>query len=97
MNQKHYSRHKSWMIILGLVLIVAFQGWLCIRLIGDRGMPDWDYRPIQDVPGESAYTLTAPYQPRPTQQHVQAEPDMEKSPLQILNLQRIYSLEGRRP
>jgi hypothetical protein len=24
--------------------IVAFQGWLAYTVIGDLGMPDWDYR-----------------------------------------------------
>ena len=89
--------NKAWMILLGLILIVAVQGWFTYRVIGDRGMPDWNYKVMQDVPGESVYTLTTPYHPLPTQQHVQFEPDREEQPLQILNLYETYHLEGQQP
>ena len=88
------STFKTWMIVLALVGIVAFQGGLSFFVIGDLGMPDWDYRPIKDVPGESAYTLMHPYHPVPYSQHVIGEQGKESYPLQILNLRETYDLQG---
>ncbi len=89
------SAFKTWLIVLALIGIVAFQGWLTFTVIGDLGMPDWDYRPIPDVPGESAFTLTHPYHPLPYPQHVLKEQGQEKYPLQILNLHETYDLQGK--
>ncbi|MGD2269502.1 MAG: hypothetical protein PVI06_03805 [Desulfobacterales bacterium] len=61
---------KTWLIIILLVLIVLVQGGLSYFIIGDRGQPDWDYRPVPDVPGESPYAI---YQPLPFPQHVKGE------------------------
>ena len=61
------SSAKTWVIVLLLLLIVLFQGGLAYVLIGDRGQPDWQYRPIKDVPGESSYAV---YEYLPFPQHV---------------------------
>ena len=68
--QHHTSALKTWIIILLLVLIVLVQGGLSYFLIGDRGQPDWDYRPVKDVPGESPYAI---YEKLPFPQHVKGE------------------------
>ena len=88
------SAVKTWLIVIALVAIVVFQGVLSFFVVGDLGMPDWDYRPIKDVPGESAYTLTHPYHLLPYPQHVVAEQGKEQYPLQILNLYETYDLQG---
>ena len=49
------SAIKTWLFVLFFVAIVFFQGWLAFTVIGDLGQPDWDYRPIKDVPAESAF------------------------------------------
>jgi len=92
--EKTRSVFKSWFIVLALVGIVAFQGLLSFGVIGDLGMPDWDYRPIKDVPGESAYTLMNPYHPLPYPQHVRGKQGAEQYPLRILNLYEAYDLRG---
>jgi len=74
------SAVKTWLLILFMVGIVAFQGWLAYTVIGDLGQPDWDYRPIMDVPGESSYTMIAPYHPLPYAQHVLGEQGEEENP-----------------
>ncbi len=61
---------KSWIIICLLVLFVAFKGGLAFYVIGDLGQPDWDYRPVKDIPAESPY---ATYQLLPHPQHVRGE------------------------
>lgn len=74
------SAAKTWLLIVCMVGWVAFKGWLAFTIIGDRGQPDWDYRPIRDVPGESAYAIHNPYHPLHYSQHVLAEQGKEKNP-----------------
>jgi len=78
--QHSISAFKTWFLILFFVAIVAFQGWLAYTLIGDRGQPGWDYRPIKDVPGESPYAIADPYHPLPYPQHVMKEQGREENP-----------------
>ena len=89
------SRLKTWLLVAACVAIVASQGWLTWTIIGDLGQPDWDYRPVRDVPGESAYTLTNPYHPLPFSQHVYGRQGDEYNPLRILNLYETYDLSGK--
>jgi len=61
------SELRSW-VIIGLVLgFIIFKGVFAFVAVGDRGMPDWDFRPVKDVPGESPYAV---YQKLPGGQHV---------------------------
>jgi hypothetical protein len=60
----------TWITIIALVLLVLLKGAVAFLLIGDRGQPGWDYRPVPDVPGESPYAI---YQPLPYPQHVRGE------------------------
>ena len=72
---EHHVAHepsltRTWFVVFLLLLIVLFQGGLAYYMIGDRGQPDWDYRPIKDVPGESAYAV---YEFLPFPQHVMGD------------------------
>ena len=77
------SAVKTWFLVLLMVGLVAFKGWLAFTFIGDLGMPDWDYRPIKDVPGESAYAIADPYHPLPHAQHIKGGLGKEENPLQL--------------
>ena len=77
------SAAMTWLLILCMVGWVIFKGWLAFTVIGDLGQPDWDYRPIKDVPGESAYAISNPYHSLPYAQHVQGELGKEKNPLHL--------------
>jgi hypothetical protein len=77
------SAIKTWFLVLLMVGWVAFKGWLAFTVIGDLGQPDWDYRPIMDVPGESAYAISDPYHPLPYAQHVMGELGQEENPSQL--------------
>lgn len=74
------TTRKAWLLILFMVGIVFFKGWLAFTVIGDRGQPDWDYRPIPDVPGESPYTIGDPYHLLPYPQHVYGAQGQEENP-----------------
>jgi hypothetical protein len=84
------SAVKTWFLILLMVGWVAFKGWLAYTVIGNLGPPDWDYRPILDVPGESAYTINNPYHPLPYAQHVKGALGQEENPSQL----RIIPFQG---
>lgn len=66
------SGHKestlvTWAVILLCVILILIQGLFAFSVVGDRGQPDWDYRPVKDVPGESPYAM---YEKLPYPQHV---------------------------
>lgn len=82
MHQEHsISSARAWLLVAAMVGIVFFQGWLAYTLIGDRGQPDWDYRPVPDVYGESPYAM---YPPVPYPQHVRGFQGQDSYPLQVL-------------
>lgn len=60
----------DWVIVLFLLIIVLGQGFFSFLVVGDRGQPGWEYRPVPDVPGESPYAI---YAPLPYPQHVRGE------------------------
>ena len=66
-NDSKESTLRTWLVILLLVTAVLAQGLLAMLVVGDQGPPTWDYRPLRDVPGESAYAI---YQKLPYPQHV---------------------------
>jgi hypothetical protein len=80
------SRTGTWLLVAALVGIVFFQGWLAYTVIGDLGQPDWDYRPIPDVYGESPYAM---YPPLPFPQHVAGAQGEEGYPLKVLPVQGV--------
>jgi hypothetical protein len=85
MHPEHQlSAFKTWSLVLAMVGIVVFQGWLAYTVIGDLGQPDWDYRPIPDVYGESPYAM---YPPVPYPQHVRGLQGAEAYPPKILVFQ----------
>lgn len=50
-----------------MLLLILGKGFLSFFAVADRGQPDWDYRPLPDVPGESVYAI---YAAMPHSQHV---------------------------
>lgn len=83
------SAFKTWLLILFMVGIVVFQGWFAFTVIGDLGQPDWDYRPIPDVPASSPYAAYKPYIPLPCPQHVRRRQCQEAYPLDVMPLQGV--------
>ncbi|MBU0987538.1 MAG: hypothetical protein KKH68_09820 [Proteobacteria bacterium] len=68
---KHQTAKEStlttWIVIILLLVWILGKGLFSFFVVGDRGQPTWNYRPIQDVPGESPYAI---YSPEPYPQHV---------------------------
>lgn len=60
----------TWVIILLIVAGILGQGLFTFTMVGDRGQPSWDYRPIPDVPGQSPYAV---YPLSPGGQHVRGK------------------------
>lgn len=57
----------DWLIIGLLLVLILGKGVYAFFLVGDLGQPGWDYRPIRDVPGQSAHAI---YELLPYPQHV---------------------------
>jgi len=69
-EERHGSAFATWIIVVLLLLLVLAQGAFSYFVVGDRGQPNWDYRPVKDVPGESPYAI---YEPLPYPQHVRGQ------------------------
>ena len=70
-----HSTHKesslaTWVVIFFLLAIILAKGLFAFFVVGDRGQPTWDYRPVKDVPGVSPYAV---YAPLPHPQHVKGQ------------------------
>jgi hypothetical protein len=72
MEQEQNQRRgiPGWLIIVLLLLIILAKGIFSFLLVGDRGQPAWDYRPVEDVPASSPH---GEYEPLPYPQHVAGE------------------------
>lgn len=61
------SSFKTWLVIFFLLMFILLKGFYSFFVVGDKGQPTWDYRPVKDVPGESPYAV---YRVLPHPQHV---------------------------
>ena len=57
----------TWAVIGVLVLCFIIYSFFTYTFVGDKGQPDWDFRPVRDVPGQSPYAM---YETLPNPQHV---------------------------
>ena len=64
------SSFATWLVIFLLLAIILAKGFFSFLLVGDRGQPTWDYRPVSDVPAQSSYAI---YEPLPYPQHVKGQ------------------------
>lgn len=69
-SAQHKSILGTWTIIILMAAGILSQGFYAFMVIGDRGQPTWEYRPVKDIPGESPY---ANYRVLPYPQHVAGE------------------------
>jgi hypothetical protein len=66
----HESIVRTCIWITVMLSVILFKGFFSFLVVSDRGQPTWDYRPVPDVPGQSAY---ATYQLLPFSQHVRGQ------------------------
>jgi len=64
------SSFVTWVVIFLLLIMILVKGFFAFVIVGDLGQPTWDYRPVKDVPGQSAYAI---YEPLPYPQHVKGQ------------------------
>jgi len=71
MSKESKNRGESvlftYLVVWLLFLLILLQGQFAFYVVGDLGQPNWDYRPVKDVPGQSAYAI---YEPLPFPQHI---------------------------
>ena len=61
------SVKMTWAVVLFCLSVIFAKGFFAFFMVGDLGMPTWDYRPVKDIPGESPYAI---YEKLPFPQHV---------------------------
>ncbi len=70
MTARKESVFATWAFIGLLVIYFLAYSLFTYLVVGDKGMPTWDYRPVKDVPGQSPYAI---YKKLPYPQHVKGE------------------------
>jgi len=68
--EEHGSTVGTWILIAAMLGIIFFKGLFSFIVVADKGQPDWDYRPVRDVPAQSEY---ATYQLLPHPQHIRGD------------------------
>ena len=68
-HAKH-TGFKTWLAIALLLVLILGKGFFAFWVVGDKGQPDWAYRPVKDVPGESPFAV---YPLLPNPQHVRGQ------------------------
>ena len=66
-NSTEHSNLYTWLIIGLLLILIVGKGFYAFGVVGDKGQPGWDFRPVLDVPGQSPYAI---YDLLPNPQHV---------------------------
>jgi hypothetical protein len=69
-SPEEQSARRTWIVIIALLILILVKGMFTYYVVGDLGPPNWDYRPVADVPGESPYAV---YPPQPHSQHVRGD------------------------
>jgi hypothetical protein len=60
----------TWLVVFLLLAFILAKGLFSFYVVGDFGMPDWNYGVVADVPGESPYAV---YEQMPYPQHVSGD------------------------
>ncbi len=69
-EKSHGSLFQSYLWIFIMLVIIVGKGLFSFYVVSDKGQPDWDFRPVRDVPSESEY---ASYKLLPYPQHVKGD------------------------
>ncbi len=77
-NDRRFRRQvlHGWLVVCAIAVAFVLYGLFAFFVVGDKGVPDWDFGNVPDVPGQSSYS-TYPYRgrvPVPETQHVDEKP-----------------------
>ncbi len=70
MENKTESVFATWIFIGALLLCFLIFSTFTYFFVGDKGQPEWDFRPVADVPGQSPFAV---YDLLPHPQHVKGD------------------------
>jgi hypothetical protein len=46
----------SWLAVVGIAIAFLLWGWLVYVMVGDKGVPIWNFGEVEDIPGQSPYS-----------------------------------------
>jgi len=69
-SKSHGKASSVWIWIAVMLGIIFIKGLFAFFVVADKGPPDWEYRPVRDVPAQSEY---AKYQLLPHSQHIRGD------------------------
>ncbi|MGD0233643.1 MAG: hypothetical protein ABSC55_03790 [Syntrophorhabdales bacterium] len=81
-NDERWVDLKGWFYVCGLALFFLLYGLFMFYMIGDKGPPGWDFGIVEDIPGESVYSMNEPITggtAAPEPQHVSQKPQQAEA------------------
>jgi len=51
---------RAWSIVAGIAIFFFLWGLVIFFTVGTKGPPDWGFGVIEDIPGESTYSIHGP-------------------------------------
>ncbi len=57
-EEKDHSTAKSWIIVLAISFFFFLWGLFIYFAVGDNWPPPWSYGIVEDVPGQSVYSVS---------------------------------------
>lgn len=61
------SLWRTWLWILFMISLILGVGYFTFIVVSDKGIPSWDYRPVNSTPSASIH---ATYDENPAGQHI---------------------------
>ena len=56
LHKKDQSALRSWLVVVGIAVAFLVWGLLVYVSVGDKGVPNWNFGVVEDIPGQSPYS-----------------------------------------
>jgi len=56
-DQEKKTVLKSWVIVVAMALLFILWGLFIFFTVGDKGPPPWNFGVVEDIPGQSPYSI----------------------------------------
>jgi hypothetical protein len=55
-QEKDKGGLRSWLVVVGIAVAFLVWGLLVYVWVGDKGVPNWNFGVVEDIPGQSLYS-----------------------------------------
>ena len=55
-QEKGEGALRSWLVVMGIAVVFLVWGLLVYVWVGDKGVPNWNFGVVEDIPGQSLHS-----------------------------------------